>query len=66
MMLLNGKISFRTCMSHARFPALYITTLTNKTYSSVSDFNEPPTFKEAFDFWFLTEIFSVIGEYNML
>ena len=53
-------------MSHARFPASYITTLTNKTYSSVSDFNEPPTFKEAFDFWFLTEIFSVIGEHNML
>ena len=28
--------------------------------------NESPTFKEAFDFWFLTEIFSVIGEHNML
>ena len=65
-MLLNGKISFRTCMSHARLPASYITTLTNRTYSSASDFSDPLTFKEAFDFWFLTEILSAIGGHNML
>jgi hypothetical protein len=66
VMLLNGKISFRTCMSHVRLPASYITTLTSRTYPSLSDFGGPSSFKEAFNFWFLTEILSAIGGHNML
>jgi hypothetical protein len=66
MMLLNGKISFRTCMSHVRLPASFITTLTSRTYPSISDFCGPSTFQEAFSFWFLTEILSAIRGHSML
>lgn len=66
MMLANGKISFRTCMSYVRLPASYIIALTNRAYPSTSNFGGPLTFKEAFNFWFLTEILSAIGGHNML
>lgn len=66
MMLANGKISFRTCMSHVRLPASYIITLTSRTYPSISNSGGPPTFREAFNFWFLTEILSAIGGHSML
>ena len=66
MMLANGKISFRTCMSHVRLPASYIIALTNRTYPSISNSGGPSTFREAFNFWFLTEILSAFGGHNML
>jgi hypothetical protein len=69
MMLANGKISFRTCMSYVRLPASYIITLTNRAYSSTTSNSEsagPSSFREAFNFWFLTEILSAIGGHNML
>lgn len=66
MMIANGKISFRTCMSHVRLPASYIIALTNRTYSSISNSAGPSSFREAFNFWFLTEILSAIGGHSML
>jgi hypothetical protein len=68
MMLSNGKISFRTCMSYVRLPASYIIALTNRAYSSTSNSESagPSSFREAFNFWFLTEILSAIGGHNML
>ena len=66
MMLTNGKIFFRTCMSHVRLPASYIVALTSRTYPSISNPGGPSTFREAFNFWFLTEILSAIGGHNML
>jgi hypothetical protein len=68
LMLANGKISFRTCMSHVRLPASYIIALINSTYPSNTLLSSggPSTFREAFNFWFLTEILSAIGGHNML
>ena len=66
MMLANGKISFRTCMSYVGLPASYITALTHRAYPSTPNSGGPSTFKEAFNFWFLTEILSAIGGHNML
>ncbi|KAF8804651.1 hypothetical protein BYT27DRAFT_7213790 [Phlegmacium glaucopus] len=66
MMLANGKISFRTCMGYVHLPASYVTTLASRVYPSASDTSSPFSFKEAFNFWFLTEILSAIGGHNML
>ena len=66
MMLTNGKISFRTCMSYVRLHASYIIALTNRACHSTSNSGGPSTFREAFNFWFLTEILSAIGGHNML
>jgi hypothetical protein len=64
-MLANGKISFRTCMSHVRLPGSYIVALTSRTYPTPMA-GGPSTFREAFNFWFLTEILSAIGGHSML
>ena len=66
MMLANGKISFRTCMSHVRLPSSYIIALTSSAYPSIPNSGGPSTFREAFDFWLLTEILSAIGGHSML
>jgi hypothetical protein len=53
-------------MSYVRLPASHIITLTKRVYPSDPNSGGPMTFREAFNFWLLTEILLAIGGHNML
>ena len=63
-MLAEGKISFRTCTRSVKLPGSHILRLARRAYSLSSE--EPKTFAQAFDHWFLCEILAGIGGHSML
>lgn len=61
-MAARGVISFRTCYGGIRYPASYVIKLAAQSYNPGE---EPSSFQNAFDHWFLIQLLNAIGGHSM-